>query len=95
MEPELQNQHRVPQVYLKQFGYKLGGKWNVCVLDRAKNQIEDIPVREFSVTINEFDYPSEKMSERRHFENTASFIEGMYYDVVKHIKQHNLLLPPP
>jgi hypothetical protein len=88
---ESQKQHRVPQVYLKQFGFEKDKIWYITIFDHAKNHTEDVSIKEFNYAINEFDLPSHDYKEKRHFELTAGKIEGMYKMVLNSIKNQRLL----
>src|SRR5882724_9377127 len=90
---ENQRQHRTSQVYLKQFGFEKDGSWYVTVLDKTKDRTEDILIRDFAVTVNEFDYPDESYTIRKHFETTAGLVEGKYKMVLNTIKHQNRLTP--
>ena len=90
---EYQSQHRIPQVYLKQFGFEREGVWYVTVFDRTKNHTEDIRIKDYNVAVNEFDYQDEDYKIKRHYENTAGKIEDMYPKVLNSIKNQKLLTP--
>jgi Protein of unknown function (DUF4238) len=91
---EFQKQHRVPQIYLKQFGFEEGKDWFVTVLDLTKDQTENILISNFTTTVNEFDYwYFNDIKARRHFEITAGNIEGRYAEVLNSIKHQRKLIP--
>jgi hypothetical protein len=64
---ESQKQHRVPQVYLKQFGFEKDKIWYVTIFNPTKNYTEDVPIKEFNYAINEFDLPSDDYNEKKAF----------------------------
>lgn len=96
-----QKQHRVPQVYLKRFGYKKDGKWFISVINKINLKkepltydeipFEKIEIGGFNYSINEFDYPFGNFKERRQYETTSGFIEGKYPTVLNSIKNQNQL----
>jgi len=79
---ENQKQHRIPRTYLKRWSFIKDGVPCVTVFDRLANQVRDISVSDFTVTVNEFDLPSDDPVERRHYETTASLVEGMFDMVI-------------
>lgn len=85
-QPENQNQHTVPQVYLKQWGYKAAdGRWYIFTFDRKSHKLQEERVDGFSASVNIFDYPSGDPTEKRHFETTAGKIEARYQSVLNSI----------
>ena len=92
-EPELQGQHRISQVYLKQFGYKNADKWYISVWRKFLNKTGNELIETFSKEINIFDLPYEDFKLRRHFENSSNIIEGEYPKVINTIKNQHQLIP--
>src|SRR5579862_1152488 len=86
-----QRQHRVPKIYLKQFGYLENGIWKIFVVDKVVRSLVTIPIDIFSTAINEFDFPSDNYREKRHFEETAGKIESLYPMVLSSIKNQKKL----
>lgn len=85
-QPANQKQHRVPQVYLKQWGYKAADdRWYIFTFGRESQKLKDERVDGFSASINIFDYPSDDPIERRHYETTAGLIERRYRSVLNSI----------
>lgn len=88
-EPEFQRQHKVSQVYLKQFGFKQeDGKWYVSVLRVGNNATENILISEFTTEVNIFDVdlPMLLPSEKRSFENLSNILEKDYPKILNSIK---------
>jgi hypothetical protein len=88
-----QRQHRVPKIYLKQFGFQENTIWKVFVVDSKNHSLECIPIDLFSVTINEFDFSADNYKQKRHFEDTAGNIESLYPMVVNTISNQKRLRP--
>jgi Protein of unknown function (DUF4238) len=86
------NQHRVPQVYLKQWGYKAGDKrWYIFTINRENKQVKESRIDSFSTAINVFDYLSDDLDDKRHYETTAGIIESHYRTVVRSIEHQKRL----
>ena len=91
-QPEKQNQHRVPQVYLKQWGYKAADKrWYIFTIDKESKQVKEFRVDGFSTAVNVFDYLSDDPQEKRHYEITAGVVEKKYHTVVRSIQYQKML----
>jgi hypothetical protein len=91
-EVEFQGQHRISQVYLKQFGFKRDGKWYISVWKKCLNHTDIELVESFSKEINVFDLPYNDFKLRRHFENTSNIIEREYPKIINTIaNQHQLI----
>lgn len=88
MNHPVQYQHRIPEVYLKPFGYRFQKKWYISVLDMAKDHTEQMPISEFTAEANQFDYDLlEDIEDRRHFEKLCASIEGKYGRVLKSVRK--------
>ena len=90
---ELQWQHRISQIYLKQFGFKRDGKWYISIWKKLLNRTDIQLIEDFSKEINIFDLPYEDLKYRRHFENTSGLIEAKYGTVIKTLTNQNQLIP--
>lgn len=86
-EPKYQKQHKVAQVYLKQFGYEKEGEWWLSVNEAGKKETENVKIREFTAETNIFDLPFEAPEIKRHFENTSNKIENHYRTIISNL--HN------
>jgi hypothetical protein len=100
-EHQTQKQHRVPQVYLRKFGYQKDGKWYISVINKINLKkkpltydeipFEQIEIADFNCSINEFDYPFHTFKEKKHYETTSALIEGKYPIVLNSIKNQKQL----
>lgn len=86
-EPENQKQHRVSQVYLKQFAYKKNEEFWLSILEIGKIETENIRVNDFTIETNIFDLPFEDFEIRRGFENMSNQIENHYNILISNL--HN------
>lgn len=92
-EPEFQNQHKLPQVYLKQFGFEKDGDFWVSVLKVGTSKIQNILVSEFSAEINIFDLPFENDEIKRHYENLFNKVENRFRIILSNLKNQGKLIP--
>lgn len=90
---EFQKQHRVSQVYLKQFGFLKEGEWHISVWRKFIHHTDIKPIRTFLTEINVFDLPFEDFKDRRHFENTSNIIEREYPKIINSLLYQHKLLP--
>lgn len=88
-EPEFQNQHKIPQVYLNQFGYKS----KLSILKVGTSKIENVSISEFSSEINIFDLPFDNDKIKRHYENLFNRIETRYKTILSNLKNQGKLIP--
>lgn len=94
MEPEFQNQHRLSQIYLKQFGYV--GEDNehyVSVYKVGEKKTENLKVKYFTAEVNIFDLPLPDMIDKRFFENLSSQVESRYPTVIANLRNKKKLTP--
>jgi len=87
IEPIYQKQHKVSQVYLKQFGYEKDGEWWLSVYKAGKSVTENVKIKDFTAEINIFDLPFKSTVLKRHFESTSNKIESYYRTVISNL--HN------
>lgn len=92
-EVEFQKQHRISQIYLKQFGFKRNGNWYISVWRKFLSHTDIELIDSFSKEINIFDLPNEDFKLRRHFENTSSLIEANYATVINTLNHQKQLIP--
>jgi hypothetical protein len=92
-EPIEQKQHRISQVYLKQFGYKKDGRWWVSVYQVSKKTTDNILIEQFTAETNIFDLPFNDIEIKRHFENTSNIIENGYRTVISNLHNQKRLTP--
>jgi hypothetical protein len=90
--PKYQGQHRISQVYLKQFGYNENGKWKLSVWYKGENRTNNLLVENFTKETNVFDLPYGNIDFKRHFENESSRkLENRYPTVIKNIANQKKL----
>ncbi|TPG45355.1 DUF4238 domain-containing protein [Flavobacterium pectinovorum] len=94
MEPEFQNQHKLSQIYLKQFGY-IGedNEHYVSVYRVGEKKTMNIKVKSFTAEVNIFDLPLPDMKDKRLFENLSSQLESRYPKVITNLKNQKKLIP--
>jgi hypothetical protein len=89
--PANQNQHKVPQVYLKQFGYKFHEQNKVSVLELGEKFIRQKSIKNFLAETNIFDIESENPEIERIFEGLNCDIENEYNDIVTDLENDRKL----
>jgi|GEM_PF-6253023 len=89
--PKRQGQHRIPRVYLKQFGYKKNEEWWISVLHKGDSITQNVLVKNFSVETNVFDLPYEDMQMRRHFEKNSGILEDNYDRIISNLNNQKKL----
>ncbi len=74
-----QDQHRISQVYLRQFGYKdeNGKKW-ISVWEMGSEYTGRKSIKSFTAEKNIFDLPFHDLKEKRKFEELNGDIETFY-----------------
>lgn len=90
--PIFQKQHRIPQVYLRKFGYKKGDKWYVSVWEKSKDHTDNVLIEEFTTETNIFDLPFDEDVIKRHFENTSQKIETQFNTIINTLKRQGKLI---
>jgi len=91
-EPEFQGQHKIPQVYLKEFGYKKDDEWWLSVLKIGSRKTENVRIVDFTNETNVFDLPFKDMESRRHYENLFNKIENRYNTIIKNLLNQKKLI---
>lgn len=86
-EPIYQQQHKVSQVYLKQFGYKIDKDYWLSVYKMGEKKTENVLIKNFTAETNIFDLPIDDFEIKRHFENLSSEVENFYRTVISNL--HN------
>jgi hypothetical protein len=89
--PEFQGQHKLSQIYLKQFGYKKGDKWWLSVSKFGSPKTENVLIENFTKETNIFDLPFNNFELKRHFEKTSSIIENRYQTVISNLDNQKRL----
>jgi hypothetical protein len=92
VEPEFQSQHKIPQVYLKEFGYQKDGEWWLSVLKIGSRKTENFRISDFTKEVNVFDLPFKDMELRRHYENLFNKIENRYKTIIKNLWNQKKLI---
>jgi Protein of unknown function (DUF4238) len=92
-EPEFQGQHKVSQVYLKQFGYEKDGESCLSVYKAGEKETENVLISDFTKETNIFDLPFKDSELKRHFENLSSKIETRYRTVISNLHNQKQLTP--
>jgi hypothetical protein len=92
-EPELQGQHRISQIYLKQFGFKRDDKWYISVWRKFTDHTDIELIETFSKEVNIFDLPFADFKHRRHFENSSNLIEREYSKIINTLANQHQLIP--
>ncbi|PPL02473.1 DUF4238 domain-containing protein [Parapedobacter indicus] len=91
MHPKNQNQHRVSQTYLKQFGYNHNDDWKVSVYRVGHPSTENLSISEFTADFNIFDAPFGDMEFRRNFEIQCGKIENFYPVIISNLQNQKQL----
>lgn len=87
-----QNQHRISQVYLKQFGYKdKNGKNWISVWEIGSEYTDNKSIKSFSAERNIFDLPFSDINEKRKFEEFNGDIETYYPKILSGLDQNQKL----
>ncbi|GAA5037657.1 hypothetical protein GCM10011506_34250 [Marivirga lumbricoides] len=89
--PPKQFQHKLPQVYLKQFGYLNGNQWKVSVLQKGEKFIRQKSIGNFTSETNVFDIESEDDRFPRIFESLNTDLENLYHEMLKDISDNKVV----
>lgn len=81
-QPENQNQHIIPQVYLKQFGYISKDQYKVSVLKQGEKFTRQKSIKSFLAQTNIFDIKSHNPEIERLFESLNCDIENVYLEII-------------
>lgn len=90
-QPAKQNQHKVPQVYLKQFGYKFHQQDKVSVLKLGEKFTRQKSIESFLAESNLYDIDSENPEIERIFERLNCDIENEYSDITSDLENERTL----
>ena len=91
-EPPFQGQHRVSQIYLKQFGYKHNNEWCVSVYEAGKVESSVEKILNFTKETNIYDLPFQELKGRRIFENLSSLVENRYPTLISNLVNQKKLI---
>ena len=86
IQPINQNQHIIPQVYLKQFGYVLNDQYKVSVLKIGEKFTPQKSIKSFLAQTNIFDIKSDNPEIVRLFESLNCDIENVYLEVINDLE---------
>lgn len=81
-----QDQHKIPQVYLKKFGYEENGQWKVNVIKHGEKFTRQKSIGSFTAVTNIFDIDSDDPRIPRMFEGLNCDLENEYNNIVKDIE---------
>ena len=88
-----QGQHRISQIYLKQFGFKdVNKRWRISVHEIGNPGVHEKSIKSFTKETNIFDvtlFDDEIPEIRRYFESNSSRLENFYPSVIRKIKKKN------
>ena len=90
-QPANQNQHKVPQVYLRQFGYKFHEQFKVSVLKLGEKFTRQKSIESFLAETNHFDIESEVPEIERVFESLNCDIETEYLGIISDLENDGVL----
>jgi hypothetical protein len=83
MEPRNQDQHKIPKVYLKKFGYlNDNNQWKVSVLNKPEDFSREKSIGSFTVEANVFDIDSDDPRIVRMFERLNGDLENQYNSIL-------------
>jgi len=93
-----QNQHRVSQVYLKEFGYLTkSGQWKISTIEveslkiNKKKMFSQKSIASVTAGYNIFDLPEELLINPKSFEGLNGKIETLYPIIIKDLKNYSKL----
>lgn len=89
--PPIQSQHKLPQVYLKQFGYLKGEQWMVSILQKGERFTRQKSVGSFTAETNVFDIESEDDRFPRIFETMNADLENLYHEMLNDISDNSII----
>ncbi|KFF05832.1 DUF4238 domain-containing protein [Flavobacterium reichenbachii] len=90
-QPKNQNQHIIPQVYLKQFGYISNDQYKVSVLKTGEKFTRQKSIKSFLAQTNIFDIESDNPEIERLFESLNCDIENVYSEILSDLETENKL----
>lgn len=91
MKPQNQNQHKIPQVYLKKFGYQRNGQWLLSVIRQGETFTRQKSVKSFTIATNLFDIDCDDPRIPRMFEGLNCDLENEYNNIVKDLEANKKL----
>ena len=86
MTPTNQDQHIIPRVYLKKFGYlNSNNQWMVSVLKKGERFTRQKSIESFTISTNHFDIESEDPRIQRMFEQLNGELENEYNTIISEL----------
>jgi len=91
VEPKIQKQHIVPQVYLREFGFRRGDQWFISVCKKGDSLKCDKSIESFLRKVNHYDIPVTDINFRRVNESLINHaFESKYPRLLKELKTERL-----
>lgn len=92
MRPDRQNQHKIPRVYLKKFGYQSQNhQWMLSVMARGERFTRQKSIGSFTAVPNIFDIDSEDLRIQRMFEEINGNLESSYNIILNDLQVNGAL----
>lgn len=80
-----QNQHKIPQVYLRKFGYQIKKQWKISILSHGEKFTRQKSIESFLSQDNFFDIESEDIEIIRIFEKLNCDLENEYNNIINEL----------
>ncbi|WNH14038.1 DUF4238 domain-containing protein [Thalassobellus suaedae] len=87
--PPNQDQHKLPQVYLKEFGYLNKEQWMVSIIKKGEKFTRQKSIGSFTAETNVFDIESEDDRFPRMFESLNCDLENLYHEMLKDLDDND------
>ncbi len=92
MIPANQDQHKIPQVYLKKFGYiNSNNQWKISVKSGDEKFIRQKSIESFTAVTNIFDIESDDLNIPRMFEQLNCNLETEYNNILSELENNGKL----
>lgn len=89
--PEKQNQHKLPQVYMREFGYDFKGQKKVSVLKVGEKFTRQKSIESFLSETNVFKIKSENPELENIFEELNGLLENEYLNFISDLNNNQYL----
>lgn len=87
-----QDQHKIPRVYLKKFGYRdKNNHWKLSVIKNGKKSTQQKTIKSFTAVTNLFDISSDDQRVRRIIEQFNCQLETEYNNIIKDLEEKKTL----
>lgn len=80
-----QNQHKIPQVYLRKFGFQKNEHWKISILNQGEKFTRQKSIESFLSCDNFFDIESEDINIIRIFEKLNCDLENEYNNIISEL----------